>query len=482
MRHSTHSLLLLIITLICGCSSVYWEDWKYEGTDLNVSRSQKIHVTSSPKSSVYSNGEYIGKTPFNLEVGYTENTTKLSRRQMEKTLFGKAIVINREKDEKTSPNSGAHHLTFSADGYDNLNFPLTVPLDPPSLNVILKRAGRFTDPFWQLKNKQRETKSQRITVTSEPPAYVFLDGRQVTEEMISKTELPLSYEITALDLEKNTYMHPAGDKFTRVDKEKSTDQIIDKTHHLLRFEKRGFAPLEIPVTVPMDDPVVNAKLKRANVPRVHCIVHVEGRIDDDVDYFAPVEQVIPDYALGGNFRTEYESPIPKPKRDKNGNPVLDKNDNPIIIEGVFLQTYIFMIPDLITFDLLVTAINEEAEKHKFVFQALWSRLEVMFSTNVMKNQIKHVIHGTTQPEATLYYVESPTSIVPKVVSKTDGSYSFETSISANQPFVYMISNYEGLLIVYKRMNVFEETEEEISREEFLAEAGISAEQLDEIIK
>ena len=142
------TVMLLVGTILGGCTSVYWDkDWQYVGTQEDVPMSQSVTIRSDPPgASVFLNdGKHaIGTTPMPYEFAYAEVRTELAKKQYQDESGTKTVLDTQSKVIEATV-SKPYVITLSREGFSKERRTLIVPLALDTVYVRLRESGLVED-------------------------------------------------------------------------------------------------------------------------------------------------------------------------------------------------------------------------------------------------------------------------------------------------------------------------------------------------
>ena len=160
----------------------------------------------------------------------------------------------------------------------------------------------YWDRDWIYEGVITYPENQTLTVTSDPPAHLWLNG-----EFVGKTpaEITLSHPISEIRLAKQQYRE-TGEEREVLDREQNLRRFPQETDHMLRFRAAGHHDQTVRITIPREEDRVAVTLK----PRGGVSGAMECRITVTAPpvFFDRIDRVIREGALSPGIRRTPETP------------------------------------------------------------------------------------------------------------------------------------------------------------------------------
>lgn len=334
----------------------------------------------------------------------------------------------------------------------------TFPIILMAFSILSGCSTVYWEKNWQYEGTTKsDSDRQRLTVASTPPARLLINGEDMGETPLL---LQLPYSVTTVRASKRQLEESFGGAQNTLDTKWKTEHIIHKEPNIFHFQATGYHDLFLPVVIPHTSDKLNVSLKKAGIiNNIDCTIRIEAR----KEYLPDLKAVIQRFAVAGRVTTLNESP------------------HQLEGQNVYRLVSNLIVKDSISFDGLVTALLEEAEAKRFVFDILDAKTEATFSTNVMDMGVEHVVKGKVRAGATLFLIRDGKSYPVSSVDQ-DGRFAFRIRISPNNSHVYLVSRYKKILFVYKKVDVFKQVEEELSLSDFAKEVGLEETELKRLVE
>lgn len=326
---------------------------------------------------------------------------------------------------------------------------------------------------------QRVEKLQSITVKSIPPkAYVFLGD---SEEPKGQTPLPLSlgYRVVRTELVKHKYEKRFGHKAILGTQARAVETPVP-TPYLVTLTRDGFLDERRIISVPLDGEELTVSLRKTGVIEdITCRLLIEAR----QQYFEEIDKVIGQFAgadreLGPDEKAEI-TPGSGGMLDSRRTEIQQLNE-----QDVRVCEYNIIVNDSEKLGDLVSQLRQLATSKNFVFEIYDAQYGAKFTTNVLDTGIRHVIEGRRRTGAKLYLVQSGRARLVQEGKFVGDRFSMQVTLQPNEAHVYLVSAFKkgrAILVVYKKLNVFSQTEQEfVTEADFVTASGIDPAELTRI--
>lgn len=284
---------------------------------------------------------------------------------------------------------------------------------------------------------------QSLRVTSTPQAFLEVDGAKLG---MTPRDVIFDYYVTKVKAAKYHYESSLGSPPRQIGAERHDETVVQTTPHLLRMEAKGYYPLYKPVSVPLDSTTLNLVLQKAGVviPEIEWVLIVEARRE----YFEEIERIIGENPIGHEFKRKLKEPEQ--------------------VEGLNIYRQEYFNPmggDSVQFDKLVNELQTTAEKRHFVFKIVSASFKGRFSTNVLDTGIEHIVKGQTRPGSLLFLVKDDQ--VTRITNIAEnGTFQFTVKLTPDEKYVFLVSKYKQILVVFNRVDVYSQQQKELTAEEF----------------
>jgi len=310
--------------------------------------------------------------------------------------------------------------------------------------IVSGCATQYWDKDIKYEGVQRNIgREQTIHVSSTPTAFLEVDGEKIGNTPV---DVSLDYSVTKVKAAKYQYESSFGNPPRQIGEKRHDEEILLAAPHILRLEARGYYPLYKAVTAPLDSANLDLMLQKAGVliPQIECELVVEAR----KEYFEEIERIIGDNTIGHKFDRKLTEP------------------EQIAGLNIYRQEYFnLMVEDSIQFDKLVNEIQTMAEEKRFVFKILDAYFRGRFSTNVIDTGIEHIVKGQVRPGSLLFLVKDDQ--VTRIDAVTEnGMFRFSVRLDPDEKHVFLVSKYKEILVVFNRIDVYSQQQEELNAEEF----------------
>lgn len=340
----------------------------------------------------------------------------------------------------------------------------------------------YWEEDWQYQRTDLNVlRTQEIALDSVPSgAYVFINQ---DHEPSGKTPLfiPFEYRMVRTELIKRQYEEKFGGTKTVLvlDTQFKPIETAVPTPYIVTLTKDGYNDKRETLTVPRDNAKITIKLRETGVIEdIACSLTIEAR----EKYLPEIDKVIGPYA-GANRTLDKEEKMEVTPEDAETEEE-EKEIQKLIEQGIRIFQYNIRVDDSKKFEDMVSELRGLATTKNFVFEIYNAEYSTKFTTNVLKSGIKHVIAGRRRTGARLYLAQSGQL---KMIPETDftmDQFQTEVMLNPSERHVYLISAFKkgkAILLVYKQLDVFAQTEKEIEKEEdFIRMSGVKPSGIEKI--
>jgi hypothetical protein len=322
----------------------------------------------------------------------------------------------------------------------------------------------YWDEDWQYQGTDPNViRTQKIALDTVPSgAYVFVGEER---ELTGRTPLfiSLEYRVVKTELVKRQYEEKSGGARTVLDTQVKPIETNVPAPHIITLTKDRYNDETRTLIVPLDKGKVIIPLHESGVIEdIACTLTIEAR----KEYFREIDRVIGPYAgadrvLGVEEKTEITPE--DAKLETEGSEIRRLNE-----QGIRIFQYNIEVDDSRKYGDMVSGLRGLAKTRNFVFEIYNAEHGAKFTTNVLESGIKHLITGRRRTGARLYLAQSGRL---KRIPETDFTmdrFQTEVVLKPGEREVYLISAFKkgkAVLLVYKHLDVFAQTEEEIEKEE-----------------
>lgn len=215
----------------------------------------------------------------------------------------------------------------------------------------------YWDPDWIYEGVVTYPESQTLKVSSDPPAFLWVDGEFVGQTPIS---VPLSYFRSEIRLFKHQYRDTGGEREV-LDRQQNLREFSQESGHILRFRAAGHHDRTVRVAIPRESDRVSATLR----PRAGLAAAMECRLTVTAPpvFFERIDRVVRENALSPGIRREPESPEPLGPAD------------------LARQTLQFTVPSGDILAKITDELYADARRRNVVFQATRAETQLALAAN-----------------------------------------------------------------------------------------------------
>lgn len=215
----------------------------------------------------------------------------------------------------------------------------------------------YWDRDWVYEGIITVAETQNLTVTSDPPAFLWVDGEFTGETPVRVT---LSYPQSEIRLAKQQYRE-SGEEREVLDREQNIRRFSQETGHLLRFRAAGHHDQTVRIKIPRAEPTVAVTLR----PRAGLDAALDCRITVTAPpvFFPRIDEVIRENALAPAIRRTPESPTPLGPAD------------------LARQTLEFSVPASEALDRITDALYADARRRNVVFNVTRAETALELAAN-----------------------------------------------------------------------------------------------------
>jgi hypothetical protein len=331
----------------------------------------------------------------------------------------------------------SYELIASKDGYDDA---VTIVTYEPS--NLLTYEFRLTEC----------TKS--VSITSDPVgATVYVDGNWTG---ITPQRKELSFGQM-----RDHLLMVTKDGYEDSDVRTIRYEPRDSTDYFFRIAKQE-TPRDTVIKV-VEVPVPDTTRYEPYMEDIECAIKVEAR----AQYFGRIEKVLgsPAYIRGSLSKAQADGPVLVP-----GQEGLDQD------QLTYQQAYSLLARNSDLLDQMIHELLDTAKRDTFVFNIENPRFSADFLSTGAQAWITHTVTGKVRAGAHAFRVDT-SGMRPRLSElnvDAEGQFSVPVRMSPSTRYVYIVSSYKNLVVVYKRLDVFSGVDTEMGEEQFLKDVGTTA--------
>lgn len=215
----------------------------------------------------------------------------------------------------------------------------------------------YWDRDWVYEGIITVAETQNLTVTSDPPAFLWVDGEFTGETPVRVT---LSYPQSEIRLSKQQYREQ-GEEREVLDREQNIRRFSQETGHLLRFRAAGHHDRIVRVAIPRPEETLSVALQ----PRsgLAAALNCELTVTAPPVFFRRIGEIIRENALAPAIRRTPESPRPLGPAD------------------LARQTLEFSVPAPDALDRITDELYAEARRRNVVFHVTRAQTAMDLAAN-----------------------------------------------------------------------------------------------------
>ncbi|MFW6240925.1 MAG: family 10 glycosylhydrolase, partial [Thermodesulfobacteriota bacterium] len=215
----------------------------------------------------------------------------------------------------------------------------------------------YRDRDWVYEGIVTVAETQNLTVTSDPPAFLWVDGEFTGETPV---RVALSYPQSEIRLSKQQYRE-SGEEREVLDREQNIRRFSQETGHLLRFRAAGHHDRTVRIAIPRAEPTVAVTLR----PRAGLDAALDCRIVVTAPpvFFPRIDEIIRENALAPAIRRTPESPTPLGPAD------------------LARQTLAFSVPGAEALDRITDELYADARRRNVVFNVTRAETSLDLAAN-----------------------------------------------------------------------------------------------------